>query len=72
MNTGGGRIFALQPDTGEQRWMHETENSLLTLRGISSVAGGAGGVVYGTGSGKVGVLISEQGGAGLGRSRGGG
>lgn len=61
VNTGGGRIFALQPDTGEQRWMHETENALLTLRGISSVAAAAGGVVFGTGNGKVGVLISEQG-----------
>ena len=61
VNTGGGRIFALQPDTGEQRWMHETENALLTLRGISSVATAAGVVVYGSGNGKVGVLISEQG-----------
>lgn len=61
VNTGGGRIFALQPDTGEQRWMHESENALLTLRGISEVAPAAGGVVYGTGNGKVGVLIAEQG-----------
>lgn len=61
VNTGGGRIFALQPDTGEQRWMHESENALLTLRGISEVATAAGGVIYGTGNGKVGVLISEQG-----------
>lgn len=61
INTGGGRIFALQPDTGEQRWMHESENALLTLRGISEVATAAGGVIYGTGNGKIGVLISEQG-----------
>lgn len=61
VTTGGGRIFALDPDTGEQRWMHETENSLLTLRGISSVEVNSGGVIYGTGNGKVGVLISDKG-----------
>ena len=61
MSTGGGRIFALQPDTGEQRWMHETENGLLTLRGISQVAAANGGVIYGTGNGKVGALISDKG-----------
>ena len=59
VNTGGGRLYALQPDTGEQRWMHESENSLLTLRGISEVTTAAGGIIYGTGSGKVGVLIAD-------------
>lgn len=61
VTTGGGRIFALHPDTGEQRWMHETENALLTLRGISSATVESGGVIYGTGNGKVGVLISDKG-----------
>lgn len=61
VNTGGGRIFALQPDTGEQRWMHETENAILTLRGISQVSAQSGGVIYGTGNGKVGVLIADKG-----------
>ena len=61
VNTGGGRLFALQPDTGEQRWMHETENSILTLRGISQVTSAGGGIIYGTGSGKVGVLIADKG-----------
>lgn len=61
VNTGGGRLYALQPDTGEQRWMHESENSLLTLRGISEVVPAAGGVIYGSGSGKVGVLIADKG-----------
>lgn len=61
VNTGGGRIFALSPDNGEVRWMHEYENSKLTLRGISEVTTAAGGVVYGTGSGHVGVLIADKG-----------
>ena len=61
ISTGGGRIFALQPDTGEQRWMHETENALLTLRGLSQVAPANGGVIFGTGNGKVGALIAEKG-----------
>ncbi len=61
VNTGGGRLFALQPDTGEQRWMHQSENSLLTLRGISQVTSAGGGIIYGTGSGKVGVLIADKG-----------
>lgn len=61
VNTGGGRLFALQPDTGEQRWMHETENAILTLRGISQVTPAGGGIIYGTGSGKVGVLIADKG-----------
>lgn len=61
VNTAGGRIFALSPDNGEQRWMHESENSLLTLRGLSEVTTAAGGVIFGTGNGKVGVLIADQG-----------
>lgn len=61
VNTAGGRIFALSPDNGEQRWMHEAENSLLTLRGLSEVTTAAGGVIFGTGNGKVGVLIADQG-----------
>lgn len=61
VNTGGGRVIALSPDTGEIRWTHEYENAALTLRGISEVATDAGGVIYGTGNGHVGVLIADKG-----------
>lgn len=59
--TGAGKIIALHPDTGEQRWQFENEQPSLTLRGISEPVVEAGGIIYGSGSGQVGVLISERG-----------
>lgn len=61
VNTAGGRLLALSPENGERRWVHEWENATLTLRGLSSVATSSGGVVYGTGAGKVGVVIADKG-----------
>ena len=59
--TGAGTLIALHPDTGEQRWKFEDEQPALTLRGVSEPVIEGGGVIYGSGSGKVGVLIAERG-----------
>lgn len=59
--TGAGTIVALHPDTGEQRWIFENEQPPLTLRGVSEPVVEAGGVVYTSAAGRVGVLISERG-----------
>ena len=59
--TGAGTLVALHPDTGEQRWQFDNEQPALTLRGVSEPVIEAGGVIYGSGSGKVGVVIAERG-----------
>ena len=59
--TGAGTLVALHPDTGEQRWKFESEQPALTLRGVSAPIIEGGGVIYGSGSGHVGVLIAERG-----------
>ena len=59
--TGAGKLVALHPDNGEQRWQFESEQPPLTLRGVSEPVIQSGGVVYGSGSGKLGVLIAERG-----------
>ncbi|HSG52933.1 MAG TPA: outer membrane protein assembly factor BamB [Rheinheimera sp.] len=59
--TGAGTLIALHPDTGEQRWQFDNEQPALTLRGVSEPVIEAGGVIYGSGSGKVGVVIAERG-----------
>ncbi|MDP5142966.1 outer membrane protein assembly factor BamB [Rheinheimera baltica] len=59
--TGAGTLIALHPDTGEQRWQFENEQPALTLRGVSEPVIEAGGVIYGSGNGKLGVLIAERG-----------
>lgn len=61
VNTSAGYLFALHPDTGEQRWMHEQESSLLSLRGTSEPVVASGGVIFGSGAGKVSVLIADKG-----------
>lgn len=59
--TGAGKLVALHPDNGEQRWQFESEQPPLTLRGVSEPVIQSGGVVYGSGSGKLGVLIADRG-----------
>lgn len=61
VNTSAGYLFALHPDTGEQRWMHEQESAVLSLRGTSEPVIANGGVVFGSGAGKVSVLIADKG-----------
>lgn len=61
VNTSAGYMFALHPDTGEQRWMHEQESALLSLRGTSEPVIASGGVIFGSGAGKVSVLIADKG-----------
>jgi outer membrane protein assembly factor BamB len=61
VNTSAGYLFALHPDTGEQRWMHEQESALLSLRGTSEPVIASGGVIFGSGAGKVSVLIADKG-----------
>ena len=61
VNTSAGYLFALHPDTGEQRWMHEQESALLSLRGTSESVIASGGVIFGSGAGKVSVLIADKG-----------
>lgn len=59
--TGAGKLVALHPDSGEQRWQFENEQPPLTLRGVSEPVIQSGGVVYGSGNGKLGVLIADRG-----------
>ena len=59
--TGAGTLVALHPDTGEERWQFENEQPALTLRGVSDPIIEAGGVIYGSGNGHIGVLIAERG-----------
>ena len=54
-------LLVSQPDTGEQRWMHEQESALLSLRGTSEPVIASGGVIFGSGAGKVSVLIADKG-----------
>lgn len=61
VNTGSGFIVALNPADGSRRWAYEQELPALTIRGVAEPTIVPGGVVFGSGSGKVGVLISEHG-----------
>lgn len=61
VNLGSGKLLALHPDTGEERWRHEQEVPALTLRGLSAPVSANGGVLFGEESGKLTVLISENG-----------
>ncbi|WP_333606491.1 outer membrane protein assembly factor BamB [Arsukibacterium sp.] len=58
---GSGSIVALDPQTGEQRWLFENEMPALSLRGVSQPVIDSGGVVYGTASGRIGVLVVDRG-----------
>lgn len=59
--TTAGTLVALDADNGEQRWLFEDEQPPLTIRGVSEPVIEAGGVIYGSGTGRVGVLIAERG-----------
>ena len=58
---GTGALVGLSSDNGEQRWIFENEQPPLTLRGTGEPVIDSGGVVYGTASGRVGVLIVDRG-----------
>ncbi len=59
--TAAGTIIALDQETGEQRWVFEDEQPALTIRGVSEPVIESGGVIYGSGTGRVGVLIADRG-----------
>ncbi|KKO47100.1 serine/threonine protein kinase [Arsukibacterium ikkense] len=59
--TTAGNIIALDPETGEQRWIFEDDQPALTIRGVSEPVIEAGGVIYGSGTGRVGVLLADRG-----------
>lgn len=61
VNLGSGKLLAVHPDTGEERWSFEQEVPPLTLRGQSSPTVANGGVLLGLETGKLSVLISENG-----------
>lgn len=58
---GTGGLIALNPDTGEQRWVFENEQPALTIRGVSEPVIESGGVIYGTANGRIGVLVVDRG-----------
>lgn len=59
--TGSGHVTVLHPDTGEERWSSETDVPALSLRGTSSPSIANGGVLVGTASGKLSVILLEKG-----------
>jgi outer membrane protein assembly factor BamB len=59
--TTAGNLIGLDSDSGEQRWIFEDEQPALTIRGVSEPVIEAGGVVYGSGTGRVGILLAERG-----------
>ncbi|WP_423187417.1 outer membrane protein assembly factor BamB [Alishewanella sp. d11] len=58
---GSGNLIALNPDNGEERWVFETEQPPLTIRGVSEPVIDSGGVIYGGANGRVGVLVVDRG-----------
>lgn len=58
---GSGNMIALNPDNGEQRWLFENEQPPLSIRGTSEPVIDSGGVIYGTASGRIGVLVVDRG-----------
>ena len=61
VTTASGYVAALHPDTGEIRWQIETDVPALSLRGTSSPTIAGGGVLIGTATGKLSVIILERG-----------
>lgn len=60
-NTGAGTLFALDAETGEQRWTYESEVPPLSLRGVSAPVAASGGIITGTASGRLAVVIADSG-----------
>ncbi|WP_341206074.1 outer membrane protein assembly factor BamB [uncultured Psychrosphaera sp.] len=61
VTTAAGFVAALHPDTGELRWQIATDVPALSLRGTSSPTIAGGGVLVGTATGKLSVIILEKG-----------
>ncbi len=61
VNTTSGHLIALDPESGEQKWLTESDVPPLTLRGVSAPAADSGGALIGTPSGKLKVSILETG-----------
>lgn len=61
VTTGAGWVHALHPDTGEERWKLETDVPALSLRGTSTPTIAGGGVLVGTATGKLSVIILDKG-----------
>ncbi len=61
VTTTSGHVAVLHPDTGEVRWELETSVPALSLRGTSSPTISNGGVIVGTATGKITVMLLEQG-----------
>ena len=58
VNLASGKLLALHPDTGEERWSFEQEVPALTLRGQSSPTVANGGVLVGLETGKLSVAYA--------------
>lgn len=61
VTTAAGYVAALHPDTGEIRWQISTDVPALSLRGTSSPTIANGGVLVGTATGKLSVIVLERG-----------
>lgn len=61
MNTSRGALIALNQEDGAQKWTISTEVPNLTLRGDSRPTAVAGGVFWGTPSGRLAAAIAERG-----------
>ncbi|WP_018693459.1 outer membrane protein assembly factor BamB [Algicola sagamiensis] len=61
VNTNSGKLLALHPDAGEKRWEIDFPAPPLSVRGASKPLFSNGGVLLGTASGKVTVVIADKG-----------
>lgn len=61
VKTGAGDLFGLDEMTGEQKWRVTTEVPALSIRGTSSPVIANGGALFGTATGKLGVVVLENG-----------
>ena len=61
VNTTSGHLIALDPKTGDEKWITETDVPPLSLRGVSAPAADSGGALIGTPAGKLQVSILETG-----------
>lgn len=61
VHLSNGFLVALSEEDGTEQWTFEEDTSLLSLRSVSRPVITAGGVVVGTGTGKLQVLLLESG-----------